>query len=131
MNTSRLDDVPVELLHQLFNYFSAHEIFYSFVHLNSYIDAVLKTYTNYRINFKAISKSHFDLVCQHIRPDDVVALVLSDDDYTPGLIDLFLSRFQVDQFIHLQMLSLISIGLDLAKIIVPQLVHLKHLRTFH
>lgn len=131
MNTSRLDDLPVELFYRLFNYLSAHEIFYSFVHLNSYIDAVLKTYPTYRINFKAISRSHFDLVCQHIRPDHVVALILSDDDDTPGLIDLFLLRFQVNQFIHLQVLRLISIGLVLAERIVPQLVHLKHLRTFH
>ncbi|CAF1270549.1 unnamed protein product, partial [Rotaria sordida] len=37
------------------------------------------------------------------------ALILSDDQYTPGQSQLFLSHFQIDEFINLQSLTLIEI----------------------
>ena len=130
MNTSRLDHLPVELAHHLLGYFSAHEIFYSFANVTSYIDAVLATYTNYRVNFKAISRNNFDLVCRYIIPDQVIALTLSDDEDTPGLIGLFLSQFQIHQFTRLQALTLFEIGPDFWTNIIAQIVSLKYLRSF-
>ena len=130
MNTCRLEDLPVELFHYLFSYFSTNEIFSTFTNLTSYIDSILASYTNYRVNFKAISRSHFDLVCERIIPEHVIALTLSDDEDTPGLIGLFLSRFQIHQFTRLQALQMIEIGPDFWKIIVTQMMRLKHLRSF-
>ena len=130
MSNCRLDRLPVELIHHLLSYFSAHEIFHSFIHVSSYIDAILLVYSNYRINFKSISRTNFDLICQHVVPDQVVALTLSNDENTPGLIDLFLSRFQVNEFTRLQSLRLFEIGADFWEIIITQMVELKHLRSF-
>lgn len=130
MSTSRLDDLPAELFHQLFGYFSAHEILHSFARLTSYIDSILVSYPHYRVNFKTISKSHFDLVCQQIKPDQVITLTLSSDEDTPGLIDEFLSRFQIRQFTRLQALKMIEIGADFWEVIITQMVTLKHLRSF-
>ena len=130
MSTSRLDDLPPELFHQLFGYFVAHEILHSFTHLTSYIDSILVSYADYRVNFKAISKSHFDLVCQQINPDQVITLTLSNDEDTPGLIDEFLSRFQIHQFTRLQALKMIEIGADFWEAIITQMVTLKHLQSF-
>ena len=130
MDTSRLDILPVELIRHLLSYFSAHEILYSFGHVTPYIDSILTSYTDYRVNFKAIRRSHFDLVCQQVTPDQVIALTLSDDKDTPGLIDLFLSRFQIEQFTRLRGLKLIDIGADAWAVIITQMVTLKHLQSF-
>lgn len=130
MNTCQLDKLPVELIHHLLSYFSAHEIFCTFINVTSYIDAVLIAYSNYKVNFKSITRNNFDLVCQHIIPDQVIALTLPDDADTPGLIELFLSRFQINQFTRLQSLRLIEIGPAFWETIITKLVELKNLRSF-
>ena len=130
MNISRLDDLPVELFHNIFHHLSAYEIFYAFTNVTPYIDSLLNTYGYYRLKFKTIRRNHFDLVCQRIIPDQVIALTLSDDNDTPGLIDLFLSRFQLDQFTRLQALKLMEIRLDCSENIISQMTPLKHLRSF-
>lgn len=57
------------------------------------VNNVLLNYQDYMINFESIRKSHFDLVCQHIRPHQVVSLILSDKhDDTPTLPTLFRSN---------------------------------------
>ena len=130
MSTYQLDILPVELVHHLLNYFAAHEIFYTFRNVSSYIDAVLMNYVDYRINFESISRADFDLICQHIKPDQVISLTLSDNEMTPGLINLFLSRFQMTQFTRLRSLTLIEIGSDFWEIILSKLIELKHLQSF-
>jgi hypothetical protein len=130
MNTCRLDNLPVELIHHLLSYFSANEIFYTFTNVTSYIDAVLLAYSNYKVNFKSITKTNFHLTCQHIIPDQVISLTLSDDEETPGLLQLFLSRFQINLFTRLQSLRLFDIGPDFWEIIITKLVELKNLRSF-
>jgi hypothetical protein len=130
MDHCRFDSLPVELIHHLSRYFSAHEILHTFTNVSSYVDAVLLTYPYYCINFKSISKTNFNLVCQRIIPDQVIALTLSDDEDTPGLVELFLSRFQINQFTRLQSLILIEIGPDYWENIMTKLVELKNLRSF-
>ena len=130
MTIFQLNDLPVELFHYFLEYFSAREIFYSFTNVSSYIDAVLTTYTKYRVDFQGVSRSDFDLVCRRITPDQVVALTLSNDEYTPGLVGLLLSRFQIHQFSRLRALKLIDIGPEFSKTIVAQMSTLKHLRAF-
>lgn len=130
MNTTRLDHLPVELFHHLFSYFSAHEILYSFIHITSYIDSIINSYTNYRIQFKAISRTDFDLVCRHIVPDQVIALTLSDDEDTPGLVGLFLDRFELQYFTRLRALRLIDIGPEYWMTIIIQMTTLNYLRSF-
>jgi hypothetical protein len=130
MNNCRLDSLPVELIHHLLSYFLAHEIFYTFSNITSYLDAVLVACSNYQINFKSITKTNFDLMCRHIIPNQVIALTLSNDQDTPGLVELFLSRFQINQFTRLQSLRLIEIGPDFWETIIINLVELKNLRSF-
>ncbi|CAF0936102.1 unnamed protein product [Adineta steineri] len=130
MSHSSIDIFPVELIYQLLNYFSAHEIFHTFTNISSYIDNVLLDYSNYRLNFKSITKKEFDLVCQRITPSHVISLTLCDNENTPGQIELFLSRFQLNQFTRLCSLTLIDIGPDYWESIVTNLNDLKNLRSF-
>ena len=124
-----LDLLPVELLHNLFSYFLAHEILLSFSDISDYITAVLLDYPSYRWNFQSIRKIDFDQVCRRIRPDQVISLVLSDDNDTPGLSEIFISRFSIEQFDRLRSLRLIEIEVDSLKWIFPHLFKLTQLRA--
>lgn len=130
MSSCPLDIFPVELLHNIFSYFSSHEILRTFSDVSPYLDAVLLAYPCYRVNFKSIRRTDFDLICQRISPNQVISLTLSDDKNTPGQIQLFLSRFQIDQFIHLRSLTLIDIGCDFWEPIVSKISQLNSLVSF-
>ncbi|CAF4822099.1 unnamed protein product, partial [Rotaria sp. Silwood1] len=66
----------------------------------------------------------------HIVPDRVIGLILSNDEDTPGLAELFLTYFQINQFTHLQSLTLFDIGPHLWENIIQSMVELKNLRSF-
>lgn len=130
MFRSKLDVLPVELMHSLLSYFSTYEIFYSLTNVSDYIDQVLVAYSNHYVNFKSITKKMFEFVCQQMIPDQIISLTLCDDENTPGQIKRFLSRFEINQFINLRSLTLIDIGPDFWESIVTKLNGLKHLNSF-
>jgi len=125
-----LDLFPVEILHILFTYFLAHDTLSIFFDVSDYINSVLVAYPYWQLNFKSIRKDHFDLVCQHVRSENVISLTLSDDNDTPGQSELFLSRFQIEEFIHLRSLTLFNIELESLESIFFQLDQLKQLSSF-
>lgn len=124
-----LDLLPVELLHTLFTYFWAHEILFTFYNVTDYIDAVLLSYASYRLDFTGTQKLDFDFICDHILPDQVISLTLSDNNDTFGLSEIFLSRFHIEQFTQLRSLTLIQIEIESLKIIFPNLYKLHQLRS--
>ena len=107
----RLNGFPVELFHLLFNYFVAPEIYFSFSNISDYIDNVINSYSNHRLHLTSIRRLQFNLLCSRIRPEHVVSLVLSDGYNTPGLSQLFLSRYRLEQFTQLRSITLIHIHL--------------------
>ena len=125
---SWLDLLPVELLHILFTYFLAHEILLTFSDVSDYINAVLLTYSAYRLDLRSIRKSDFDLVRRNILPEQVIALTLSDDNDTPDQSELFFSYFQIEEFTQLRSLTLIKIEFNSIKSIFSNLHRLHRLR---
>ncbi len=109
MSTCLLDFFPVELLHIIFDHLWGHEIFYSFVNISDYVDRILLSYDHYSLNFQSILKKHFDIVCHHVQPHQVISLTLSDSDDTPGQSQLFLSFFSINKFTRLRALKLVEI----------------------
>jgi hypothetical protein len=109
MPVCHLDFFPVELLYIIFDHLWAHEIFYSFLSISDYLDSIMLSYNRYSLNFQSILKKHFDLVCRHIQPHQVISLTLSDSDDTPGQTQLFLSFFSMNQFTRLRALTLVEI----------------------
>ncbi|CAF3936133.1 unnamed protein product [Rotaria sordida] len=67
---------------------------------------------------------------KHIVPDRVIGLILSNDEDTPGLAELFLTYFQINQFTYLQSLTLFDIGPHLWENIIQNMVELKNLHSF-
>lgn len=125
-----LNQFPVEIFYILFDYFTSDEVFRTFFNINDYIDSIIDSYPNHRLHLKSIRKSEFDLLCSHIQPEQVISLILSDDDNTPGLSALLLSRFRLEQFTRLQSLTLIDIECDSLKSIMSNLHKIDHLRAF-
>lgn len=104
-----LDEFPTEIFHMIFNYLWTHEILYSFGNITTYINNVLSSYDNYKINFESIRKSYFDLVCRYMKPEQVVSLILSGKTDTSNQIELFQSLFSMEQFTRLRALKLIEL----------------------
>ena len=129
-NTCFFDLLPVELLHTVFTYFLAHEILVSFFDVSDHVNAILLSYSSYRLDFKSILKCHFDLICRCIRPDQVITLSLSDADDTPGQSELFFSRFRIEQFTRLRSLKLINIEFDSLESIFSTWIKVKQLDSF-
>jgi hypothetical protein len=124
------DLLPAEILHILFSYFLAHEILSSLLDVSDYVNSFVLAYSAYQVDFTCIKKSYFDLVCQHIRPEQIISLTLSDDTNTPGLSEIFFSQFRIEQFIQLRSFKLIEIEYESIKSIFPNLYKLHQLHSF-
>ncbi|CAF1299496.1 unnamed protein product [Adineta steineri] len=123
------DLLPIELLHILFNYFWAHEILYTFSDVSDYMNAVLRTYSTYRLDLKSIEIFHFNLICRLIRAEQVIYLRFSDDNNTPGLSEQFLSRFQIEHFTQIRSLVLDAIEITSIESIFSNLHRLDQLHS--
>ncbi|CAF1403994.1 unnamed protein product [Adineta steineri] len=120
------DYLPVEMLHAIFEYLWTNEILNSLLSINDYLNSVILNYNESFINFNSILRPLFDLTCDHLRPDQVIKLVLSDSNDTPDQSQLFLSRFPIEQFINLRAITLIEIDDD-AQSILTNLDKMKYL----
>ncbi|CAF1342447.1 unnamed protein product, partial [Rotaria sp. Silwood1] len=108
MSTCLFDSFPVELVHNIFHYLWAHEIFHAFTRLSSYIDNVLVGYDRYSISLSSMVKHQFDLMCLHIRPEQVISITITENNDTPNQSEIFFSKFDILQFINLRSFSIIS-----------------------
>jgi len=57
------------------------------------------------LDLKSISKSDFHHVCHILCPENAISLILSNDDETPGQIELFFSCIDIHQFIRLRSIA--------------------------
>ena len=104
-----LDNLPVELLYYLFDRLDASTIVTSLYNVCQRLNTIVTTYDQYHLNLKSISINHFHQMCSIIRPEQVVALTLSDGNENVGLVKLFLKKFRLESFERLKTLNLINI----------------------
>ncbi|CAF0913349.1 unnamed protein product [Adineta ricciae] len=123
------DHLPVEILHMVFQYMSNSDVFYSFDALSPYINAVLNEYCSRTIDLRCISKSRFDFICNHLDLSRIISLTLSNDDHTPQQVQLFFTRFRLEDFLNLQSLTLLSITNEEIRLILSDLSKLRHLSS--
>jgi hypothetical protein len=110
-NKMNFEYLANELILDLFEYLDANHLLHAFYGLNTRFNQLLLTkFRSYRLDFRSISKHDFETFCQQYLPsivDRVISLHLSDSEETPNLPKIFLSHgFTINQFIHLQSLSL-------------------------
>ena len=130
MSCRQLELLPVELLHEVFGYFWADELLYSFHNLNSYFNKVLNSYQSYFVSFHDRKQSIFENIYQNIKPQQVISLTISDDIDTPGQPELFISRYKLSDFIRLRSLTLIDFASICWESFTKDLPKLIHLRSF-
>ena len=65
-NSCNFNRLSVELLHNLFDYFSTSELFFTFYNINDYLNVTLKSYIFYQLDLQSISKLHFHFICHSI-----------------------------------------------------------------
>ena len=106
---SKIDFLSEEIFFTIFEYLTCVDILDAFLHISPYIDGIVFRYENYHVNFRCILKRNFDLICRCIQPNQIKSLIVSDSRQTPGQSNIYLSRFPIEQFIHLQAISLFEI----------------------
>jgi hypothetical protein len=118
-------ELPVELLHWIFNYLDIQTILYTVRSVCTQLDAVVKTYNRFSINFSLFCGSNSRPIPDFIEPKNIISLILANnDEIKPSQIDLFTSLFQPDQFTQLQSLALIEIhGALLDKFFQHMIIH--------
>ena len=129
-----------ELLLDLFKYLDVIQLFRAFHGLNNRFDELLLTRLQvYNLDFRFVPKYDFENFCQQYLSsiiNQITNLHLSDNEETPNLSKLFLSRgFTLNRFIHLKALSLYCIqSFDTFNELIiqckylPYLTHLKMIK---
>ena len=127
------ESLPNEIFLDLFDYFDGVDLFRAFYGLSGRFNSLLyNQHRTFFFNFHALSKRHFDVICQQHLPkiaDRVVALSFSDSDDITAQFNLFFSYIpSLDLFTHLRSISLSDIvQYELAEKILEQCHHLDHL----
>ncbi|CAF1553421.1 unnamed protein product [Rotaria sp. Silwood1] len=126
--------LPNEIFIETFEFFRIFDIFYSFNQLNDHFNKLIGTIPSH-FNFKYIQKTRFDRFCKLLLSNldvknQVYSLVLSNKD-TPGQIKTFLSLFSLNEFIHLDSLTLIQIEENILQKLKSTLPLIPQLHSFH
>ena len=101
-----LDYFPWEILHLIFDHLEVFDLLQAFSDVTPYLNTVFNSYSRMQLNLKSMKKSTFYFICEHVHPNQIQSLVLSDDEYTCGQIELFMSLLPLIQCINLQYLSI-------------------------
>ncbi|UJR32676.1 hypothetical protein I4U23_020137 [Adineta vaga] len=130
-----LDQWPVELILMIFQYLSGRDIFFSFYNTSVYLNQILKSYNHYSLNFLAITKEKFDEILSFIDLNQIIALTLSNEEFTGGQFNYFLSNYFLSYhlFSNLYSLTLHSIKITNNEYyqFVQALKQWKNLRILH
>jgi hypothetical protein len=98
--TISLLSLPTELLHRICDFLEAETIVLSFRHVCAQLFATAETYNRYKCRFSSMSKMN---ICRTIPAENVILLDFRNKKNT---IELFLSAFDIHQFIRLRSLSI-------------------------
>ena len=123
----KLENLPNEILISCFEYFHALDLFFSFDQLNHRLNQLIRTLPLH-LNFQGSQKDAYDGFCQYMvihsdAQQRVYSLRLSNEN-TPGQINDFLSKFSLDQFSRLCLLTFFDLNdnnISALKEILPKL----------
>ncbi|UJR38306.1 hypothetical protein I4U23_030976 [Adineta vaga] len=105
-----LDELPIEIVFKILDELDTYTIFRSLHHVSKRFNEVLSSYDRYHLNLKLISLKHFHLIASRIRPEQITELTLTDDETSPGLIELFLSKYSMNTLTRLRALTIMQIN---------------------
>ena len=132
MTNMKVEDLPNELLGDVFGYLNAIDLFQAFYDLNERFNQLLIQLPSHHLDFHDASRVQFNDFCRHHLPriaPQIHSVYLIGGNSTPMLPENFLAHgFTVDQFVHLRSVTLAFIpssrSLDQ---MISQCMHLVHL----
>ena len=118
-NTS-LENLPAELLYRIVDYLDSQTILLSFRYVCRRFRSIAENANRFELDLTLIkSKDDFERLCHLINPAHLLSLTLIDNEETPGQIQHFFSRFQMEQFTQLRSLTLINIEWMILNVLFP------------
>ncbi|CAF2861897.1 unnamed protein product [Rotaria sp. Silwood2] len=131
---TKFESLPNEIFIECFQYLNATDIFYSFDQLNYRFYRLIRNIPLY-LNLKNVQKFMFDQFCNKILinsgiKSQIYSLYLSNTSIY-NQIHTFLSLFPLDQFSHLQSLSLNELDEYTIQKFIQMIPSLYNLRYFH
>lgn len=109
MSNSYLDNLPIEILHDIISNLETETILFSLRYVCKRLHSIVNAYNYYDFNFESTSKTKFLHICSIVPFEQVVSLTLSDKDKTRGQIKLFNKLFDINKFVRLRSLTLLHI----------------------
>lgn len=110
-----LNRLPVEILHNLFDYFFAHELLFSFIDISEYVYSCLVSYSSYRLT----QKQSLDFVYQNLHAEQIISLIVSNS--------FFFVYFPIEQLTRLRHLKFEKCSTKQFKRIIQHIKQLKSL----
>lgn len=98
---STFENLPTEIVFEIFDYLTIYDIFHGFIRLNHRLNQVLSLYP-LALDFQYITRRNFDFLCQSIHPKQIISLDLSEE-LMPDQVHLFQQYFP---FFHKEFSSL-------------------------
>ncbi|CAM2724474.1 unnamed protein product [Rotaria socialis] len=110
LRKSSFETLPVEIVHRIFDYLPTETIVSSIRYVCKRFYSIISGYNNYEVDFRYMARSDLCSMARIIDPKNIISVTLSDEIQTPGQIRLFLTHFQIDQFIRLRSLTLVKVN---------------------
>jgi hypothetical protein len=133
-----LEQIPNEILFDVFEHLSSVDLFRAFNGLNIRFDNLLIEYFQIHksIDFRFIYKEDLNIIRQRYLPifiNDISSICLSDEDTNPYEIDLFISRlYPLHRFVNLQSITFYNIySIDKVIRILNDLQRIPNLNTLN
>jgi len=102
-----LPNLPVELLHNVFDYLDTETILHSVRPICIQLDKVVKSYNRFKLNCSSLCMADLRFISDFIKPEYVISLTLFDNDQVGQCrVDSFLSLFELNKFTQLRSLTL-------------------------
>ncbi|CAF0886345.1 unnamed protein product [Didymodactylos carnosus] len=132
------ESFPTEIFLEMFDYLSGCDIYYSFSNLNSRLNSIIQIKSKICLDLSHVTTAkQFNFFCTLIVPQNILTLKLIgyvEENYSHCVqkcsynqIDIFLSYFQLEEFIYLKSLDFFGIYSDNLKFICKSLEKLNYL----
>ncbi|CAF1031253.1 unnamed protein product [Adineta ricciae] len=106
MSNLLLMDLPVEMLHRIFDELDVYTIISSVRGVCRQLRDTVNSYNRFKLKFSSIEESRLKFVSRHIQPSNVISLDLVGGHNDEGCIRVFLQNFNINQFNRLRSLTI-------------------------
>lgn len=114
---SNFQNLPVELIHRIFDYIDAETIIFSIRYACKRLYSIVNTYDRYELDFRFISGSDIPLMKRIIGPKNIISIILSNEKRTRNTCRVFFDHFHIEKLVRLRSLDLTHVsGKDLDKL---------------